>query len=86
MTTTTNKEGPGKRPSKNDSKKVLNTPSGVEHRRRMREKLLALGKDLGFKEGRLDGAIIWIPEETDIMRHPFRRRFWRLLRNPRNIP
>jgi hypothetical protein len=62
MTTTTSKEKPGKTPSKND-KKAPNTRS-MEHRMRMREKLLALGKERGYKEGRLDGAIIWFSEGT----------------------
>ena len=66
MTTSTSKDGPGKTPLKND-KKAPNTPSGVEHRMQMRGKLLALAKEHGFKERRLEGAIIRIPEGTDIM-------------------
>ena len=67
MTTSKSKDGPGSKPLKTDSKKAPNTPSGVEHRMRMRGKLLALAKEHGFKERRLDGAIIWIPEGTDII-------------------
>jgi len=66
MTSTTNKDGPGKTPSAPD-KKTPNMPYGMEHRRRIREKFLALARERGYKEGRLDGAIIWIPEGTDIM-------------------
>ena len=66
MTTTTNKGRPGKTPLKSD-KKGRNMPYDMEHRLRMREKLLALAKEHGFKERRLEGAIIWIPEGTDIM-------------------
>jgi len=60
------KDKPGKTPLKND-KKAPNTPYGVEHRMRMRGKLLALAKELGFKEVPLKGAIIRISEGTDIM-------------------
>ena len=66
MTTTTNKGKPGRKPLKSDSKKTPNTPS-AEHRMRMRGKLLALAKEHGFKEVPLKGAIIRIPEGTDIM-------------------
>jgi hypothetical protein len=66
MTTTTNKDKPGKTPSAPD-KKAPNMPYGLEHRIRMREKLLALARERGYKEGRLEGAIIRIPEGTDII-------------------
>ena len=63
MTTSTRKDGPGSKPSKTDSKKGRSTPS-PEERKKMHDALRAAGKDLGFKEVPLKGAIIWIPEGT----------------------
>jgi len=63
MTTTTNKGKPGSKPSKTDSKKGRSTPS-PEALKKTHDALRAVGKDLGYKEGRLGGAIIWFSEGT----------------------
>ena len=62
MTTTTNKDKPGKTPSVPDKKAAPNMLSQEELKRR-RDNMLAMGKELGFKHhGPLKEAIIQIPE------------------------
>ena len=63
MTTSTNKDKPGKTPSEQDKRAARNTVS-PEELKRNHDALRAMGKRLGFKEGRLDGAIIWFSEGT----------------------
>ena len=63
MTTTTNKERPVAKPSKTDSKKAPNMLSAAERKKSL-DAGPALAKKHGFKEGRLDGAIIWFSEGT----------------------
>lgn len=65
MTTTTNKDKPGKTPSAPDKKD--RSMLSVEERKKSRDAAMALAKERGYKERRLEGAIIWIPEGTDIM-------------------
>ena len=65
MTTKKSKDKPGKKPLKTD-KKASSMPS-VADRKRTQDKFLALAKERGYKKGRLGGAIIHIPEGTDIM-------------------
>jgi len=62
MTTTTNKEKPGKTPSRPDKKAAPNTLSKEERRARSAA-TLAFFKERGFKEVPLKGAIIRIPED-----------------------
>ena len=66
MTTTTNKEKPGKTPLEPGKKAAPNTLSQEELKARS-DATLAFFKERGFKEVPLKGAIIRIPEGTDIM-------------------
>lgn len=61
MTTTTHKEKPGSKPLKPDKKLAPNTLSQEELKKR-HDAIRAFGKERGYKEGRLNGAIIWFPE------------------------
>ena len=63
MTTTTNKDKPGKTPLSPDKKSVRNTVS-LEERKRRRDAMLDMAKELGFKKVPLKGAIIWFPDGT----------------------
>ena len=63
MTTTTNKEKPGKKPLKPGKKVAPNTLSKKKLKARS-DAILAFGKEQCFKEVPPKGAIIWIPEGT----------------------
>ena len=69
MTTTTNKDKPGKTPSSEGRQDLNNpnnrknyTPLTVEERKKVRDYRLAMAKKSGFKHVPFKGVIIQIPE------------------------